>query len=95
MMNENTIMIICSSISLIACTFVILVFIYNKTLLGKRYHSVILQITICDLMGSIGGCLGVHDEADVSCYFQWFLTNYFQTTAIFWALSIVLVVLNN
>ena len=91
---KNFNMVLTSSLSLVACTFVVLIFYFYRSLLKKRYHTLILNITICYMLGSIGGCLGVHDEADVSCYSQWFLTNYFQTVAIFWTLLIVLVPMN-
>ena len=82
-------MVISSSISLIFTFFTILSFLIFPNLNKKSYHKVVLYTTIGDFFMSIGGTLGLHKERDVSCYVQWFLTNYFPLASVFWTLVII------
>ena len=86
-MEQN--MVICSAISLILTFFTISSFLILPDLNKKSYYKIVLYTTISDFFMSLGGTLGLHNKRDISCYVQWFLTNYFPLASVFWILVII------
>lgn len=75
---------ICASLSCLASSSIILLFLCNSDLLKTTFTKLIFYIAISDLFSSIGIALGFSYEGTIKCYLQGILTNIFPISGIFW-----------
>lgn len=91
---QELLMRIGSTISIISCLLVIIVY-YKSLKLNKRsYNNVIFYIAICDTLSSIGGLLGISKSGSLKCSIQTLLTNIFPLSSIFWTTIISYILYN-
>ena len=81
---QELLMRIGSSITLISCLLILLVYKFSNKLKNKSYNKIICYIAISDILTSIGGLLGISKSGSIKCYIQTLLTNIFPLSSIFW-----------
>lgn len=86
--NERA-MVLCSSLSLVSTTFVLMVFALNRDLLRKSYQRLIFCSILSDLLCSTGSITGLHYSNSPACLYQWFTTNYFALTSLFFNMTLM------
>jgi hypothetical protein len=75
---------IASSLSLVSCFLVIVVFNSSAKLQKRSYNKIIFFIALSDMLCAVGGMLGISRNGTFRCAIQTILTNLFPLASIFW-----------
>lgn len=92
--SESLAMSVCGSISAASCLLVIITILSSPRIRKRNYNIVILYITICDFISSLGEAVGTSVDGSYKCYVQAIITNIFPLSSILWTMMIAFMIVS-